>query len=307
MFYLVESIVLVVAPGCKVDARIVMKTDIKEELQKKIKELYESAMENIDENTLKEFEKQYGIKVHIELEMRWRATIDRIKELIADGRLGEVTSFCAYNYSHFPMWWTHWVDIPEQSYGKRIPLYEGAKRFRGGALTDHPHIIDMARYILDSEFESVYAEAAPNMRDAAETEDMVYIIGKMQNGVIVSLDPSYANRELEQCRRYGNRVNHYPRTVQVELEIHGTKGSILCDAYGANLVEELSGEDFEYTVQQKWYDIITGRYAFLTNFARNILYGDAYCESVSLEEHKKSIQVINACYDSIYSGKVQKL
>ena len=35
------------------------------------------------------------------------------------------------------------------------------------SMTDHPHIFDLIRYITGSEFESVYAEVAPNMRDSA--------------------------------------------------------------------------------------------------------------------------------------------
>lgn len=52
MFYLVESIVLTTVPGCKVNARIVKKTENKEELQEKIKTLYENAIKNIDEKIL---------------------------------------------------------------------------------------------------------------------------------------------------------------------------------------------------------------------------------------------------------------
>lgn len=60
---------------------------------------------NIDEyNEMLALREKYGITVHTELEMRWRASIERIKEVIASGALGEVESFTAYNYSHNPMW-----------------------------------------------------------------------------------------------------------------------------------------------------------------------------------------------------------
>ena len=41
--------------------------------------------------------KKYGIQVAIELEMRWRAEIMRIKELIKQGAIGKPLSFHAYN------------------------------------------------------------------------------------------------------------------------------------------------------------------------------------------------------------------
>ena len=71
--------------------------------------------------------KENGIVVYIELEMRWKATIERIREIIASGKLGEITAFNAYNYSHNPIWWNHWMDVAETSYGKRIPIRPGSK------------------------------------------------------------------------------------------------------------------------------------------------------------------------------------
>jgi len=250
--------------------------------------------------------KQHHICCHIELEMRWKANVERVKELIQNGSLGEVNSFIAYNYSHNPMWWNHWMDIAEESYGKRIPLTPGSKHFRGGALSDHPHIFDLVRYIFDSDFDSVYASAAPNMRDGAETEDLVYIIGRLKNGVVVSLDPSYANREPEQARIAGLNLSKYPRPVQVELEVHGVKGSIISDCYGANTYELLNRQQ-KYEVWSADNAIDDQRRIFIRNFVKNIRFGNAYDPAVSLAEHKKTIETVNACYESIYTGKVIKI
>lgn len=204
-------------------------------------------------NEMIRLQKEHNILVYIELEMRWKATIQRIRQIIASGKLGQIESFNAYNYSHNPMWWTHWMDIPEESYGKRIPLHPGSKIFRGGALTDHPHIFDLVRYIFSSDFDTVYAQAAPNMRDGAETEDLVYVIGTLQNGVVFSLDPSYANRENERARamaeNYYSSLSQYPRPVQVELQVTGSKGTLYADAYGADYVEYLVPGSMKYAVQ----------------------------------------------------------
>ncbi len=252
-------------------------------------------------------QEENNIRVFVELEMRWKASTERIKEIINSGQLGEINSFSAYNYSHNPMWWQHWMDIPEESYGKRIPIRPGSRNFRGGCLTDHPHIFDLVRYILDSDFDTIYAEAAPNMRDGAETEDMVYVIAKMKNGVTVSLDPSYANREPEQARLKNlTFLSEYPRPVQVELQINGSKGSILSDPYGADYSECLTPE-MRYRVSGGGYAIDSQRPIFIGNFVRNIRLGDAYNPPVSLREHKKTIQAMNAAYESIYTGKVVKV
>ena len=247
-----------------------------------------------------------NIVVYIELEMRWKATIERMRELIASGKLGEVESFVAYNYSHNPMWWTHWMDIPEQSYGKRIPLRPGDRIFRGGALTDHPHIFDIVRYIFASDFDTVYAEAAPNMRDGAETEDLVYVIGRLQNGVIVSLDPSYANREPEQARIFNQNLSKYPRPVQVEMQINGSKGTLYADTYGADYVESLDPETMKYRVDGMGLALDDQRRIFIRNFIADIKNG-TNTAPLSLAEHKKTLMAANAAYDSIYCGQPVKI
>lgn len=249
---------------------------------------------------------KHNILVYIELEMRWKATIERMRDIIASGKLGEIESFCAFNYSHNPMWWTHWMDIPEESYGKRIPLREGSKIFRGGALTDHPHVFDIVRYIFDADFEEVYAEAAPNMRDGAETEDLVYIIGRLHNGVIFSLDPSYANRENERARamaeNYYSSLSQYPRPVQVEMQVTGSKGTLYADTYGADYVEYMVPGTQKYTVGTRDLAIDNQRRLFVRHFISDIR-AHKNTADVSFADHKKTIQAMNAAYDSIYQGR----
>ncbi|MBQ8725917.1 MAG: Gfo/Idh/MocA family oxidoreductase [Clostridia bacterium] len=264
-------------------------------------------MEEYDE--MLRLEKETGIKIYIELEMRWFAAVERIKEIIYSGELGEITSITAYNYSHFPMWWLPWMNIPEKSYGKRLQLYPNAEKFRGGALTDHPHVFDLIRYITDSEFDSVYAETAPSMREEALVEDLVYVIGKLKNGTIISLDPSFANREIKQFNLDSNkdRLSHYPKAVQVGLSVCGTKGSLISDLYNPNTTEQLRFEDFEYRVNSRFYDLLNPRVSFMESVAknlRNIKQEDLW---ISLEKHKKTMQVINACYESIYKGERVKI
>ena len=218
-------------------------------------------------------QKKHGIIVYIELEMRWKATIQRMREIIASGALGEIESFTGFNYSHNPMWWQHWMDIPEKSYGKRIPIKPKSRVFRGGALTDHPHIFDIARYILDSDYDKVYAEVAPNMRDGAESEDLVYVIGKMKNGVVFSLDPSYANREIEQARIEGLNLTKYPRPVQVEFQVTGSKGTIYVDAYGAHYTENFDHTTSKFSIGGSYCALDNQRRLFIRNFINDIKTG----------------------------------
>ena len=59
---------------------------------------------------------------------------------------------------------------------------------------------------------------------------MIGVIGRTKKGVSVSLDPSYAMVE----NRVSRMVNWQkaPKTVEVTMTAHGTKGSIIADVYG---------------------------------------------------------------------------
>ncbi len=263
---------------------------------------------NIDEyNEMLALRDKHGITVHTELEMRWRASIERIKEVIASGAIGEVESFTAYNYSHNPIWWRPWMDIPEASYGRRVAIRPNEKVFRGGALTDHPHVFDIMTYIFGSDIESVYAECAPNMRDGAETEDMIYVTGKMQNGIVFSLDPSYANKELEIPRstRDLDWVK-YPKCCQVDIQVNGTKGSIIADVYGSDNIETLQ-PDGVYLVTDYDIKLPVSSNKFIMDIARSVRNPEKYQPIVDFKAHKKIMQAVEAAYESVYTGEVIKI
>ena len=257
-------------------------------------------------------QKEHGIQVAIELEMRWRAEILRIKDLIKSGAIGKPLSLNAYNYSHFPMWWNPWMNTPEESYGKRVKLKPNDPedyRYRGGALTDHPHIFDLARFIFDSDYDFIYAEAAPNMRYDAEVEDLLTITGRLKNGVIFSLDPSYGNFEKKIFKRVNDDFSKYPRTVEVELAVHGEKGSIIANVYGAKAYQAmyLPSEDFKHW-GSSGASFSDTRRIFTHNFVRRIRGEEAGEDlTTSLSEHVSIIKAMNAAYESMATGKIVKL
>lgn len=240
-----------------------------------------------------------GVIAQVELEMREHAEIYRVKELISSGELGKVLSVTATNFSHNPVSWRPWQADPEQSYGKRVPLGPEYNLFRGGALADHPHIFDMVRFVLDTDFESVYAEVAPNIRDV-ETEDLIYVIGKLKNGAVFSLDPSYASTE--------NKVSimenweRHPKPVEVTLTVHGEKGSIIADVYGKRAYHN-GLPDGRYLVQYLEYKGSINK--MMDQFYNCIRKGQK--PVVGLREHRRTIEVINAAYESLNTRKPVKI
>ena len=95
-------------------------------------------------------------------------------------------------------------------------------------MCDHPHIFDMIRHITGSDFEWVYSEVAPNIRPDIEEEDMLSVIGKMKDGTIFSLDPSWSKME-ERLKVPAPGWEVFPKRMEVNITINGEKGTIMTD------------------------------------------------------------------------------
>lgn len=245
--------------------------------------------------------KEKGIVFQIEQELMFDRTLRRIKELCDSGKIGKIESLQIYNTTVcVPPELKPWVTIPEKSYGKRIPLREGENRFRGGALSDHPHAFYLARYLLNSDFESLYAEIAPNIRQKNEVEDGIYIVGKMENGVLVSFDPSYSRHENKQLpvHAMGPGWEGYPKRVETNIIVNGEKGSIIGDLFHSGVY--YTGLPYNtYAVQY-----VEGESSYcpsLDTFYNSCVTGEE--SFANINTHKQNIEAMNACYDSIMTGK----
>ncbi len=246
-------------------------------------------------------QKKYRTKCFIELEMRCSASVLRLKEIVESGKLGTVSSFAAWNLTHNPMWWLPWHGIPEESYGRRVPITPGSTVFRGGALTDHPHIFDAVQFVLSDTIDEIYAESAPNIRHS-EVEDFAFIIGRMKKGTSISLDPSYTRTE-NPAYVIGPGWEQYPKRVEVNMSVFGDAGYVLGDVYG-NWIHHTGLPNHSYTSAR-----CNGRSFSLTKVA------DAFYDyilhdappPITLEEHYKTMCIIDAAYRSMYEKRPVKV
>lgn len=236
----------------------------------------------------------------IELELHYNPVVKRLKELAEAEQIGKMLSFQATNITLSPVWAFPWQGVPEKSYGKRVSIKGGDHRFRGGALCDHPHIFDMIREITNSEFDTIFAQVAPNIRPDLEVEDMLTVTGKMKNRIIFSLDPSWSKME-ERIKVPGPGWEVFPKRMEVNIIINGERGAIITDCFGPNVYHNGAPND-RYTVRYTYFDEWVGLIdEFVDNIRNNKL------PKINLNRHRKTIEAMNACYESIQSGMPVKL
>jgi predicted dehydrogenase len=238
----------------------------------------------------------HSIICQVELELHYNPVVNRVKELIRLGRIGKIMSIQATNTTLSPVWAFPWQGVPEQSYGRRISLGEGDGRFRGGALCDHPHIFDMARWLTGSDFEYIYAEAAPNIRPDLEVEDMLVVVGKMADGTSFLFDPSWSRME-ERLTRPGPGWEVFPKRMEVDMVIIGEEGSLLVDCFGPNVYHNGAPND-RYTVQYTYFDEWIGMMDEFVHCVR-----EHQQPRTNLAWHRRTIEAMNACYDSIAAAQ----
>ena len=244
--------------------------------------------------------KEKKIVCQVELELHFNPVVNRVKSIIASGDLGQVNAIAATNVTLCPAYAFPWQGSPEKSFGRRVPLGPQNPRFCGGALCDHPHIFDLVRVLTGSEFDTVYARCAPNIRTDLEVEDMIAVNARMKNGVIVSLDPSWSKRETDiPVPGPGWEVD--PKRMEVNVTVTGDRGSLFADCFGPNVFHD-GGPNDRYTVQYTYFDEWIG---LMDEFA------DAICARrepfTNLTWHRKTIEAMLACYESVRTGRSVKL
>ncbi len=238
-----------------------------------------------------------GIVCQIELEMHYNPVVTRLKKVVGNGDLGKILSFNATNITLSPVWAFPWQGVPEESYGKRVPLRPGDGSFRGGSLADHPHVFDLIRWITGSDFDYIYAEAGRNIREDIEVEDILLVNGKMKDGTSFLFDPSWSRHE-ERLEVPGPGWEVYPKRMEVNLNISGEKGVLLADCFGPNVYHNGAPND-RYTVQYTYFDEWIGMMDEFVDCVRN-----GKTPKINLRWHRKTIEAMNACYESIARDQI---
>lgn len=236
-----------------------------------------------------------GIICQVELELHYNPVVRRVFQQVETGELGTLGTFQATNITLSPVWAFPWQGSPELSYGRRVPLAEGDARFRGGALCDHPHVFDLVRWLTGADFDEIYAEVGPNLREDLEVEDVILVTGRMADGTSFLFDPSWSRME-ERLVEPGPGWEIAPKRMEVNLTITGDRGTLMADCFGPNVYHNGAPND-RYTVQYTYFDEWIG---LVDEFVDCVRYGRT--PKINLAWHRRTIEAMNACYESVARG-----
>ncbi|WEG14944.1 Gfo/Idh/MocA family oxidoreductase [Pullulanibacillus sp. KACC 23026] len=149
---------------------------------------------------------KYNVLLQIAFPVRYSPPMARLRQIIQEGKIGTIRAMRGTNHGRNPGGW--FID----------PALSG-----GGAVLDHTvHIIDIMRWVLQSEVKEVFAEVDTKYSNIL-TDDCGLLTFEFENGVIASHDPSWS------------RPVSFSAWGDVTLKIVGTKGSVYADALAQHI------------------------------------------------------------------------
>lgn len=170
---------------------------------------------------------KYGVKIGVGLMMRFHTYHQLMKQLIADGKLGEIVSMRAQLTCWYPDMPGNWRQAKATS--------------GGGSLMDMGiHCVDLLQYISGLKAKEVASFSGTQIFDY-EVEDGGSIIMRMENGATAYVDANF----------------NIPDDAAVcKLEIYGTEGSIFAEGTigqveGGNVRVTICGDQGAYNAAQE--------------------------------------------------------
>ncbi|HEU5138386.1 MAG TPA: Gfo/Idh/MocA family oxidoreductase [Bacillales bacterium] len=213
-----------------------------------------------------------GVILQVAYPVRFARAMEKAKDLIQSGAIGDVMAINGVNHGQMPGGWF----IQKELSG-------------GGSATDHiVHIMDLIRWMLGDEVHNVYAELDTRFYDI-DVEDCGMVSLELESGVIVSIDPSWS------------RPKTFPRWGDAEMTITGTKGTLFVDAFRQNA--KLYNDRDHKIEDLPWADDPDQR--LVADFIECVQKGRK--PSITGEDGLRTLEVVKAAYESNKTGEVVKL
>jgi predicted dehydrogenase len=148
-----------------------------------------------------------GVQLMTAFPCRFSPVIQRLKETLDSGKVGEIVAARGTNRGRNPGGW--FIEKSESG---------------GGATIDHTvHVTDLLRWILRDEVKEVYAEIS-NSIGHQSFDDVGFLSLTFEKGTFATLDASWS------------RPKSFPTWGDVTLEVITTQGTLSLDMFAQNLV-----------------------------------------------------------------------
>lgn len=214
-----------------------------------------------------------GVTLMTAFPVRFSPSISETRHLIRSGKLGQIIGGSTSNHGNMPGGW--FVDKEKSG---------------GGAVIDHTvHVVDVLRWMMEDEVETVYAEHATRLHDHLKVEDVGQLILKFRKGAVISLDTSWS------------RPKSYPIWGDVKIALKGDRANATLNCFpqqihhyddannkhtGFNM-----GENLNLLMVQEFIDSIR----------------EARVPLVTGEDGLKAVEVAMAAYQAAATGKSVRL
>ena len=231
--------------------------------------------------------REKGVVVSVSHQNRFNKSIQKIREAVDKGRFGKMF----YGTAHI-RWHRDW------EYYSRAK-WRGTWEHDGGALMNQCiHNIDLLRWMMGDEVETVMGMTDRLNHDYIEAEDLGIAIIKFKNG-------SYGIIE--------GTTDVYPKNLEETLYLFGQKGTVKAGGISVNRIEEWNFSDMlddPDEVKAKFHENPPNVYGY----GHAPLYADVI-EAIqnhrepyiTAEDGRRALELVLAIYKSAKEGKAVKL
>ncbi len=215
-----------------------------------------------------------GVKFMTAFPMRFDAAILALRDAIRRGDLGRVYGINGVNHSENPRRHRAWFATKALS--------------GGGAIMDHTvHLVDLYRWLFDTEVKTVHAEVSnPFLPNEVDVDTAGLALLSLESEIFASLDCSWS------------RPDRYPRWGHLQLEVVGERGALSVDAFAQHL-NLYSGRNARNLTWQGWG--VDPNAAMLDAFLRCISQDTP--PPVTWRDGFEALRVALACYTSSDQGQ----
>lgn len=231
--------------------------------------------------------KEKGVLVCVNHQNRFNKSIQEIRKALEKNRFGKLL----YGTAHI-----RWARNHE--YYDRAS-WRGTWEQDGGALMNQCiHDIDLLRWMMGDEIDTVYGMTDRLIHPYIEAEDLGLAVVKFKNG-------SYGTIE--------GTTNVYPKNLEETLYIFGEKGTVKAGGEAVNIIEEWKFSDYfgdEELVKKECSENPPNVYGFgHTKLYKNVINAIEGKEELLVdgEAGKRALELVLAIYKSAAEGRPVKL